>query len=393
MTGNLLGHLVRFARELRRAGVLVTPDQAATFAQALEHVPLSDREAFRLAARSTMVCRQEDLATFDQVFERFFGPSEGWPPAEDRPFPGEPPQLLQRPAVAQAPLVTPSGEGKESARPLGDRTLTYSALEVLRQKRFEECSEEELEALKRLVLEFAWASPERRSRRLRPTRHWERPDLRRTLRRTLRQGGEWIELAWREPKTKPRPLVALADISGSMERYVRMIVLFLYALAQSRYQPVEAFVFASRLSRITPFLRRREPEAALLELGHRVVDWAGGTRIGPALHAFNQGWAKRVLGRGAIVLLISDGWDQGDPVLLAREMERLQKSCYRLIWLNPLLGIPGYQPLTRGLLAALPFADDFLPLHNLASLEALARYLERLPPRRSARRPGALASP
>jgi hypothetical protein len=183
--------------------------------------------------------------------------------------------------------------------------------------------------------------------------------------------------------------VVLADISGSMERYTRLLLLFAYGLAASLPQAVESFVFGTRLTRVTRELAGRDPDGALAAVSRRVPDWSGGTRIGEALRAFNFAWGRRVLGRGAVVLIISDGWDRGDPAALREEMARLQRSCHRLIWLNPLLGGADYEPLTRGIQAALPFTDDFLPAHNLASLEELARRLETLGPERRARRPPA----
>ncbi|RYM29198.1 VWA domain-containing protein, partial [Meiothermus sp. PNK-Is4] len=286
----------------------------------------------------------------------------------------------------------PSSTGQGPPVHVVDRALTYSEQEVLRQKRFDQMSEAELEAARRLLSGLDWRISPRPTRRRKPANSGDFPDLRKSFRRALRHQGELVHLFWRERKTKPRPLVLIADVSGSMERYSRMLLHFLYAFAQAQTRQgartVEAFVFGTRLTRITRSLKKRSVDAALAEVGQTVKDWSGGTRIGSSLHQFNRTWAKRVLGRGAVVLLISDGWDQGEPELLAFEMERLQKSCHRLIWLNPLLGIPGYQPLTRGLQAALPFTDDFLPVHNLASLEGLARALESLPPRPVTRQPG-----
>jgi hypothetical protein len=187
-------------------------------------------------------------------------------------------------------------------------------------------------------------------------------------------------LTWatRGPKTKPRPLVVIADISGSMERYTRLLLHFLYSLTAGLDQRVETFLFGTRLTRITRQLEHKDIETALREVSGAVNDWAGGTRIGDCLHRFNFDWGRRVLGRGAVVLVISDGWDRGDPELLRAEMARLTRSCHRLIWLNPLLGAPDYEPLTRGIQAALPYIDDFLPVHNLASLEDLAMRLAAL---------------
>ncbi len=392
MSGRLLSYLVRFARALRSEGVLVTPEQVTALARALDSLPSLDRETFRLAARATLVCRREDIEPFERVFDLFFGLAGDARPLvlerTARPF------RPSRPLVAQAPLV-PRRRGDDHGQeelPLSDRSFSYSPLDVLRHRRFEECSPAEMAVLQRLVRGLRWALPPRRTRRLRSSGRMRRPDLRRTLRRNLRHGGEPLSLAWREPSLRPRRLVVLADISGSMERYTRMLLLFLHALVQASGQPLEVFLFGSRLTRVTPMLAQRDPDLALDALGRTVPDWSGGTRIGHCLHVFNRHWGKRVLGRGAVVVIISDGWDQGEPELLAAEMERLQKRCHRLLWLNPLLGLPGYQPLTRGMQAALPYVDDFLPADSLASLEALARRLGRLPLSRAPRRPGAPGS-
>jgi len=184
-------------------------------------------------------------------------------------------------------------------------------------------------------------------------------------------------MAWREPRTRQRPLVVLCDISGSMERYSRILLQFVHTISDGLHD-VETFVFGTRLTRITRLLREKDIDDAIAAVSKQVIDWSGGTRIGEAIKDFNFLWGRRVLGRGAVVLLISDGWDRGDPQLLSREMSRLQRSCYRLIWLNPLLGSPGYQPLTQGMQAALPNVDDFLPVHNLASLEQLGEKLTSL---------------
>jgi uncharacterized protein with von Willebrand factor type A (vWA) domain len=223
----------------------------------------------------------------------------------------------------------------------------------------------------------------------RRTRRWVRGrgpvlDFKKVLRRNVRHGGEPLALPRRERASRRRPLVLLCDVSGSMERYARMLLHFIHGVAGG-LEHVEAFLFATRLTRITRELALRGPRRSLPTISRRVPDWAGGTRIGDALRTFNVRWARRVMGHGPVVLLISDGWDRGEPGLLAREMSRLQRSCHRLIWLNPLLGAADYQPLTRGMQAALPFVDDFLPVHNLDSLETLADVLKRLPPRRSAR--------
>jgi uncharacterized protein with von Willebrand factor type A (vWA) domain len=225
----------------------------------------------------------------------------------------------------------------------------------------------------------------RRSRRWRQAGRYP-VDLHYSIRRSLNAGGELFELFGRQPKWKPRALVVIADISGSMERYSGLLLRFICGVARSQARPVESFVFSTQLTHITRHLGSRDVERAVAEITRNVPDWSGGTRIGQALKTFNFRWARRVLGRGAVVLLISDGWDRGDIELLSREMARLQRSCHRLIWLNPLLGSPLFEPLTMGLQAALPFVDDFLPIHNLESLEQLAAELDRLGPKRPSRR-------
>jgi hypothetical protein len=213
-------------------------------------------------------------------------------------------------------------------------------------------------------------------------------DMRRTLRQNLRYGGEILQWSRRTPKIKVRPLVVLADISGSMQQYTRPLLHFLYGLKHGLQQRVEVFVFATRLSYITRQLRHKEIDEALHDVTATVQDWSGGTRIGEAVKEFNYHWARRVLHGGPVVLLISDGWDRGDPALLRHEMARLHKLCHRLIWLNPLLGSEQYQPLTRGMQAAIDHIDDFLPVHNLASLEELAAHLRHFDEKR---RPGGAA--
>jgi uncharacterized protein with von Willebrand factor type A (vWA) domain len=383
-SGHLLHNLILFGRLLRGLGLDVNLGRMIDLVHALGHIEIGRKSDFYHAARSLLVHRHEDEPLFDQAFEMFWRtPDEGWitldlgglmaRPRFRRPI-VTPPPLRQ--SDARPPEDTP-GESSADQPPILQVTVTYSDREVLRRKDFADMTGEELDAVKRMMAALVWQLGERRTRRRKPGKG-RLPDLRRTVRKSLRYGGEVLEWARREPKSKPRPLVVVADISGSMERYTRLLLHFIYSLTAGLDQPVEAFVFSTRLTRITRQLHGREVEAALREVSHAVPDWSGGTRIGEALKAFNFDWGRRVLGRGAVVLLISDGWDRGDVELLKREMARLQRTCHRLIWLNPLLGSPEYEPLTRGMQAALPFVDDFLPVHNLASLEDLARRLAEL---------------
>jgi hypothetical protein len=241
---------------------------------------------------------------------------------------------------------------------------------------------QETEQVRRLMEQTPWRVAERRTRRLRPARAGQ-IDLRRTARHAIRSSGELMRLFRRRPRVRRRPLVLICDVSGSMERYSRLLMIFAHAIA--RREDLEAFVFSTRLTRITRLLRYRDLDRALESVSKKVHDFSGGTRIGDALADFNRHWARRVLGHGAVVLIVSDGWDRGDPGQLAAELVHLRRSAYRLIWLNPLLGSEGYEPLTRGMAAAVPLCDDFLAAHNLKALEDLGRLLAGLDSRKKNR--------
>jgi uncharacterized protein with von Willebrand factor type A (vWA) domain len=383
-SGHFLHNLLLFGRVLRGVGLDVNPGRMIDLVQALEHINLGARPDFYYAARSLLVHRHEDLALFDQAFNQFWRPpSSGWLTGLPLAGPRRRTQKLQivPPALDPRPAADANSQTAPDAPPVIEALRAYSGEEALRRKDFSELSPEEYSAIKALINGLTWRLGDRRTRRQKPGRG-ERLDLRRTLRRNLKYGGQVLEWSYRAPKFKPRPLVLLADISGSMERYTRLLLHFVYSLSIGLSQPVETFVFGTRLTRITHPLQHQDVEQALREVSHSVRDWSGGTRIGEALKDFNFQWGRRVLGRGAVALIISDGWDRGEPSLLRREMARLQRTCYRLIWLNPLLGSPTYEPLTRGIQAALPYIDDFLPVHNLASLEDLAEHLAGLDTRR-----------
>ena len=380
----LLHNLILFGRLLRALGLDVNPGRMMDLVQALAFVEIGQRADFYFTARSLLVHNKADVPLFDVAFDLFWrkhseagvvmpleGDSMRWRENEKRP-------LLTMPSLQEKPVALPQAEtDDEDIQEVIEVTYTYSRRELLRHKDFSEMSVAEVEEVKAFMREVVWVLGLRRTRRHQPGQGYQL-DLRRTFRHNLRYGGELLQRPRRQPKYKPRPLVILADISGSMERYTRLLLYFVYSLAKGLDEQVEAFVFSTQLTRITRQLRNREIEVALQEVAMKVVDWSGGTRIGDALKTFNFDWGRRVLGRGAVVLLISDGWDRGDPVLLGQEMARLQRSCYRLVWLNPLLGSERYEPLTRGMQAALPYIDDFLPVHNLASLTDLALHLNGL---------------
>ena len=404
----LVRQWVAFARLLRRNGVATTPAQLRDLLRTLAAPEWSwaEREQVYLVARALLCARHEDWPRFDLIFRQFWGrthkmviPSDqAAPRPETHPVPGTPPPpAADRPPAAEgAPeeriraVDTPDLDEAGALPAQADALLRYSAAEQLRHQDFAAFSDEEVARARALMAYWRWQPGVRRTRRLVPARRGRRLHTSRTLRRAMRTGGVPLALAWRGPRTRPRPLVLICDISGSMAPYTRVVLHFLYTLSHG-LDHVEVFVFGTRLTRITRALRARTVDAALAEVGHTVEDWAGGTRIGEAVRAFNTQWARRVLGQGAVVCLISDGWDRGDPALLAAEMAHLQRLAFRLFWLNPLLGLPGYQPLTRGMAAALPFVDDFLPANNLRGLEALLALLERIPPTRPGRKQVAAA--
>ena len=391
MSGNLLHNLLLFGRVLRGLGIDVNPGRMIDLVTALEFIPIGSRTDFYHAARGLLVQRKEDIEAFDEAFEFFWRRRGRNLTSLDLRALGEK-RKYHRPRFVPPPLEEPRSQsetshesGRDDQPPVIQATLTYSEREVLRQKDFADLTPAELDAVKLMMAEIVWRVRARATRRLRPG-HGRLLDLRRTVRRNLRYGGEVFDWARRERKVKPRPLVIIADISGSMERYTRLLLLFTYGLANALQQRVEAFVFSTRLTRITRELKERDLDRALREISRVVPDWSGGTRIGDALRTFNFRWGRRVLGSGALTLVISDGWDRGDPAILGDEIARLQRSSRRLIWLNPLLGSPDYEPLTRGIQAALPFIDDFLPVHNLASLGDLAAHLASVTERRPERR-------
>lgn len=383
--GHLLPNILLFGQLCRALGMIVTPGSMIDVARALEHIELGKKWDVYHTMRALMVTNPRDFSLFDQAFRLFWKQPGGSGGLDLR--------LVYTPADKRKPmqfLLPPDAEPAKKPE-IGDSLQpdnnwialipTYSTIESMRYKNFGEMDGEELAQAKAALARLPRLIPIRRTRR-RHAGKGVRVDPRRSMRRMLRYAGDPIELTTVERRTKPRPIVLICDISGSMERYTRIFLHFMHALCASTTR-VESFVFSTRLTRITRHIRRRHPsgaaklsvDSALNEVGLLVTDWGGGTKTGDALRTFNYRWSRRVLGRGAIVLLITDGWDRGDPELLRREADRLARSCHRLIWLNPLIGAPGYEPLTRGAQAMLPYVDDFLPVRNLANLEALVKAL------------------
>ncbi len=397
----LLYRLTEFSRLLWESGLNVGPHQVLDLAETLNAIDITNKEDFYYTLKCSLLTKHEQEPIFDQMFGYFWlirgkmesekekNASKGLkkeekqmrlPPSERKRMAehlntsdprkdtrGEMRQTERQKAVEE--------ERKDDLNDLGDaRETTYSAIEQLRKKDFENFSWEEVQEAKRLMAAMHWNLGLRRTHRKSPARKGSYPDMRRIIRRNLKYGAELLEVTWRKTKQKPRPLVIICDISGSMTLYSRLLLHFIHTISNGLMN-VETFVFGTRLTRITRQLQKRDVDDAVRDVSKIVQDWSGGTRIGDALHFFNYTWARRVLGRGAVVLLISDGWDRGDVSVLKNEMDRLQRSCHRLIWLNPLLGSPDYRPLTIGMKTALPFIDDFLPSHNLDSLIHLGNLL------------------
>ncbi|MBN8929583.1 MAG: VWA domain-containing protein [Rhodospirillales bacterium 69-11] len=395
----LAANVMHFARLLRRAGLPVGPAETIAAQQALTRIDLADRTQARIALRTTMIHRREHQDVFDQAFALFWrdptaaeqAAAMALLEAQKEKRPERPPPASRRVAEAFAPKTDRKPQPQEEP-PVQDAVLTVSDQERLQRMDFEAMGAEEITAAKREIRRLVLPLDLRRTRRRRADPAGPRVDLRRTLRQNLRQGGEILSIARTRTVTRPPPLVVLCDISGSMGRYAQILLHFLHAVTNDRDR-VHVFLFGTRLTNITRQLRHRDPEVAFQMISGIVPDWSGGTRIGEAIGRFNRLWARRVLGQGAIVLLITDGLDREGAIGLADEMDRLHRSCRRLIWLNPLLRWSGFEPKSQGIRAMLPHVDEFRPVHNLASLRALVDLLSRpAPPRAAGPSPERMAS-
>jgi uncharacterized protein with von Willebrand factor type A (vWA) domain len=378
----LLSAVLGFGRELKAEGL--TADLAAVldFCRALTLVDIGDREEVRAAGEALFVRRREEIDPYEAAFERFWRRRpRPTAPALDIVDEREQSDQQRKPgeeAMAEAagePEEAGDGEGNEDP---GDETapsvLAYSSGERIRTKAFERMTPDELREAERAIDRMLVALPNRRTRRWQLHKSGRHVAPRQMFRRNLATGGDPLTWLWRRHRTEPRSVVLLCDISGSMERHARLLLRFGHALARSEVR-TESFVFGTRLTRITPQLRHRDPDRALDRVSAAVADWSGGTRIGGSFREFNQRWARRVLRTSGIVIVISDGWDRGDPAVVGEETARLRRNCHRLIWLNPLAGSKEYRPLAAGMAAAYPHLDVFLPGHDLASLQALADIL------------------
>jgi len=372
--------LVEFAQRLRALGLPIGVDQVVGFAESFTWIQPLDRDEVYQAARATLVNRHEYLELFDRAFSEFWGPRRTPPQAQKTPqAPRHRPEEFHRSSLVSFMAEKAKRQSKDIE--VTDRTETATEIEWLQRKDFATMTEEELRAIRQALSQLRWDFSQRLTHRLIRSRRGRMLDHRETLRRAARLGGTVFELPRRERKQKTRPLLLIADISGSMELYSRIVLQFFHGLSQQLYG-TEAFVFGTRLPRVTDAIRLRHVDVALDAVSAEVRDFAGGTRIAESLHSFRRDWGRKLLRRGAVVIVISDGCETGDVEHLRREVQALQRSCYRLIWLNPRLGQRRYEPKVRGMAAVLPYVDDFLPIHNFESLRQLRDHLARLPKRK-----------
>src|SRR5579862_3407041 len=374
-TGLIADNIVGFARALRAAGIPVGPGAVIDAMNAVQLVDIGNRADVFSTLEAIFVKRHEHALIFAQAFDLFFRAADEWKqmldsvPLPDQPRKKPPPASRRvQEAFSQSQITeTPQAKAEEIR-------LSVSDKEILQKKDFAQMTAAEIAEVTRAIADMKLPQAELRTRRYRPDARGLRLDMRRTLRGSLRTGGDIVDIYRLGRIEKPAPIVALLDISGSMSEYTRLFLHFLHAITDARKR-VSVFLFGTRLTNVTRSLRARDPDEALASCSAAVEDWAGGTRIASSLHAFNKRWGRRVLGQGAIVLLISDGLEREADAKLAFEMDRLHRSCRRLIWLNPLLRFGGFEPKAQGIKMMLPHVDEFRPVHNLKSIEGLIEAL------------------
>jgi uncharacterized protein len=377
-TGQTADNIVGFARALRAAGIPVGPGAVIDALNALQLIDIGGRGDVFATLQAIFVKRHEHALIFAQAFDLFFRAAEDWKQMLDSvPLPDQP-KKKPPPAARRVQEAFAHTQAAEAPRPEAQEArLAVSDKEILQKKDFAQMTAAEIAQATRAIAAMKLPQAELRTRRYRPDMRGLRLDMRRTLRASLRTGGDIIDIRKLGRIDKPAPIVALLDISGSMSEYTRLFLHFLHAVTDARKR-VSVFLFGTRLTNVTRSLRARDPDEALASCSSLVEDWAGGTRIATSLHTFNKLWGRRVLGQGAIVLLISDGLEREADARLAFEMDRLHRSCRRLIWLNPLLRYGGFEPKAQGVKMMLPHVDEFRPVHNLSSIEGLIEALSSM---------------
>lgn len=371
--GDLFTRLLLFARQLKERGLKITPGRITDAFRSLEYIDIADRRDFLETLKANFVFSLKEIAVFNEVFKLFWGRLEELPPKRvlpsDEGFEGE--GVLKEGPLAEAREDSPAPSEKSDEKGV---STGYSPQEIFLIKDFSQYSLEDQAILEKETARLLSRWVLKVSRRRKAAARGREMDFRRTIRRAVRNGGEILDLVRRRRKVKPLKIISICDVSGSMEASTRFTLQFIFGL-QKAFSRSEAFVFSTRLTRITDVVKRNRGKAAITLLGQKVKDWSGGTRLGQCLKAFNDIYGNGMAAGSAVVILFSDGWDRGDPVALEGEMKRLKRRARRIIWMNPLGGTPGYQPLTRGMLAALPYIDDFLPAGNLKDLRGLGEAL------------------
>ena len=376
--GEILSQVLLFARHLKKKGLNITPGRVMDAVRSLEVIDLSSRQDFSSTLRANLVSSREDQAVFDELFEQFFSLKPELaqdleaPALEEGAIEEETEEEDFRSTSQQWELSPAEEGGEEESLPSG-----YSPQEALMVKEFGQFPPEDQEALGRELLRLLSQIANRVSRRRKPSSKGREIHFARTMRKAVRYGGEVLDLVRRRRKIKPMKVIVICDVSGSMDASTRFILQFFFGL-QKIFSRSETLVFSTRLTRITDILRHYRWAEALTAMGKRVQDWSGGTRIGQSLHVFNERYARTLTAQSAVIILISDGWDRGDPELLDAEMKRLKRKARRIIWMNPLLASPVYRPLCQGMRTALPYVDHFLPASTLQGLKKMGDILTTL---------------
>jgi len=379
--------IIVFGRFLRQAGCQIGSGEIMLAISASSYIEIANREDFRQTLKSCFITNHKQLILFDQLFDIFWRNPDKIEKVSNILKRLHESRFSQEMAKSMRETIedmyqkredgVSKKNEKESNEEKSFNIFLYSPNELLKRKRFDSFTNEELEEAKKFINNREWIIPKRKLRRLKPGKVTKKLDIRNTIRNNIFPSQDFIKLCWKQPKYKERPLVVLMDISGSMDHYTRILMHFIHTIYSSGNK-VEAFTFGTRLTRVTQHLRQKDINDSIEMINNLVKDWSGGTKIGETIQEFNLRWARRVLGNGAIVILITDGWDTGNTTILNQEFNRLSKSCHRIIWLNPNLGYQDFKPLTLGVQVILKHVDDFLPIHNLNCLTDLNDLLSSL---------------
>jgi len=371
--------IIVFGRFLRQAGCPIGSGEIIKAVTASSYIPIENREDFRQALKSCLIHSHKLSTLFDQLFDIYWRNPDKLENVSDilkRLYESRLAQVEMKSMKEQIEdIYQKRVEGLKNNNEENDEQKSfdiflYSPNELLKKKRFDSYTNEELEEAKKFINNQKWVLPKRKLRRLKPGKSAKKLDIRRTIRNNIFPSQDFIRLSWKQEKIKERPLVVLMDISGSMDHYTRILMHFIHTIYSSGNK-IEAFTFGTRLTRITQNLKQKNVNDSIEMINDLVKDWSGGTKIGETVQEFNHRWARRVLGNGAVVLVITDGWDTGNTKQLSQEFDRLYRSCYRLIWLNPNLGYQDFEPITAGVQIIMKYVDDFLPIHNLNCLTDL----------------------